>query len=324
MISIVIVSYNTRDILRNCLTALYAHPPGAEMEVFVVDNHSADGSAQMVRREFARVRLIANIENRGFAAANNQAFRLARGEYIVLLNPDAFVKSGAIDAATAFMARTPQCGISGGRLVDPDGRLDPSARRFPTWMAKLFTLTGMSSRYPSSPVFNRHDFGGFGHNRSQRVDWVPGTFVVLRTRMLAEIGFFDERFFIYYEETDLCRRARQNGWEVYFIPDAEVVHIGGASSQTRKDEVYDPAGAQVLSFRMRSEWLYHRKNGGLPAVLANAGVEAGWHLLRFAVNRLPGRPAAATKRTGSASVLRLIRATLRDTGFGRRSPAVPW
>lgn len=324
MISIVIVSYNTRDILRGCLTALLAHPPGLEMEVFVVDNHSADGSAQMVRREFPQVRLIANTENRGFAAANNQAFRLARGRYIILLNPDAFVKPGAVVAAVDFMERTPQCGISGGRLVDLNGRLDPSARRFPTWWSKLCALTGMSSRYPSSPVFNRHDFGGFAHDRPLEVDWVPGTFVVLRARMLAAIGFFDERFFIYYEETDLCRRARQNGWQVHFVPDAEVVHIGGACSQTRKDKVFDPAGAQVLSFRMRSEWLYHRKNGGLPAVLANAGMELGWHLLRIWVNRLPGRPTAQSKRTTSANVIRLIRQTLRDTAFGRRSPAAPW
>ncbi|MBI9086100.1 MAG: glycosyltransferase family 2 protein [Desulfobacterales bacterium] len=324
MISIVIVSYKTRDILRGCLTALWAHPPGFEMEVFVVDNHSADGSTQMVRREFPQVRLIANSENRGFAAANNQAFRLAKGRYVVLLNPDAFVKPGAINAAVAFMEHTPQCGISGARLVDPRGRLDPSARRFPTWPAKLFTLSGMSSRYPSSPVFNRHDFGGFAHDRPRKVDWVPGTFAVLRARMLAEIGFFDERFFIYYEETDLCRRARHNGWQVYFAPDAEVVHIGGACSQTRTDKVYDPAGAQVLSFRMRSEWLYHRKNGGLLTVLANAGVELGWHLLRLWINRLPGRPAALSKRTASANVIRMIRQTLHDTAFGRRSPAAPW
>jgi len=324
MISIVIVSYKTRDILRGCLTALWAHPPGFEMEVFVVDNHSADGSTQMVRREFPQVRLIANSENRGFAAANNQAFRLAQGRYVILLNPDAFVKPGAVEAAVAFMERTPRCGISGGRLVGPNGQPDPSARRFPTWPAKLFTLSGMSGRYPSSPVFNRHDFGGLALDRPRKVDWVPGTFVVLRARMLAEIGFFDERFFIYYEETDLCRRARQNGWDVYFVPDAEVMHIGGACSQTRKDKAYDPAGAQVLSFRMRSEWLYHRKNGGLLSVLANAGVELSWHHLRLWFNRLPGRPAAQAKRTASANVIRMIRQTLRETAFGRCSPATPW
>jgi N-acetylglucosaminyl-diphospho-decaprenol L-rhamnosyltransferase len=324
MISTVIVSFNTRDILRGCLTELFANSQGLDMEVFVVDNRSSDGSAQMVEREFPKVHLIANTENLGFAAANNQAFRLARGRYIVLLNPDAFVKPGALQAAVSFMERTPGCGICGGRLVDLDGHLDPSARRFPTWPAKLSTLTGMSSRYPGSPVFNRHDFGGFAHDRHREVDWVPGTFVVLRQRMLAQIGLFDERFFIYYEETDLCLRARKNGWTVFFVPEAEVVHIGGASSKTRKDKEFDPAGAQVLSFRMRSEWLYHRKNGSLFTVLANAGVEFAWHLLRMWANRAKGRPGASSKRAGSANVIRLIRKTLRDTAFGRRSPAVPW
>jgi len=324
MISVVIVSYNARDTLRDCLTSLFTHPPDLEMEVFVVDNHSADGSAHMVKQKFPQVRLIANTENCGFAAANNQAFRLAKGSYVVLLNPDAFVKPGAIEAAVDFMERMPRCGVSGGRLVDPSGRLAPSARRFPNWRAKLFSLTGMSSRYPTSRVFNRHDFGSFAHDRPHEVDWVPGTFVVLRPKMLTEIGVFDERFFIYYEETDLCLRARQNGWKVYFVPDAEVIHIGGACSQTRKDELFDPSGAQVLSFRMRSEWLYHRKNGGLLSVLANAGVELGWHLLRFWFNRLPGLSEARSKRTASANVIRLIRKTLRDTSFGRRSPAAPW
>lgn len=324
MTSIVIVSYNTRDILRSCLQALFANAPGVEKEVFVVDNDSRDGSAAMVREEFPAVHLLANQQNLGFAAANNQAFELATGEYILLLNPDAFVKPNAIATALNFMQRTPACGVCGGRLVSEDGQLDPSARRFPTWLAKLFTLSGLSSKFPGSAIFNRHDFGGFGHDREQEVDWVPGTFTLLRTSMLNQIGFFDERFYIYYEETDLCLRARKSGWKVYFIPDAEVIHIGGACSQTREDESFDAAAAQVLSFRMRSEWLYHRKNSGLLQVLANAGVEAGWHLLRLLVNRLPGRTGSAAKRADSANVIQLIGKSLQETGFGRRSPVVPW
>jgi GT2 family glycosyltransferase len=324
MISVVIVSYNTCNILRTCLQELYKHTVGIAMEVFVVDNHSADGSADMVKREFHQVRLLANRENRGFAAANNQAFELATGEYIILLNPDAYVKAGAIERGIAFMARTPECGICGGRLVTPEGKLDPSARRFPSCLSKFFSLTGMSLRYPSSPVFNRHDFGGFAHDRPLEVDWIPGTFTIVRASLLDDIGPFDERFFIYYEETDLCRRAKQAGWKVFFIPDAEVVHIGGACSKTRKDQAYDPVASQVLSFRMRSEWLYYRKNGGLLQVLVNAGVEQGWHLLRLLLNLLPGRSQAAAKRAAAVNVLRLIAQSLRDTGFGRRSPALPW
>ncbi len=324
MLSIIIVSFNTCNILRECLKALFDNSPGGGLEVFVVDNDSRDGSANMVQEEFPVVNLLANDKNLGFAAANNQAFREATGKYIILLNPDAFVKPHAVEKAVAFMDQNSGCGICGGRLESPDGSLDPSARRFPTWLSKFFTLTGISSRFPASPFFNRHDFGGFAHDRPIEVDWVPGTFTILRKDMLSQIGYFDERFYIYYEETDLCLRAKKAGWKIYFTPEPEVIHIGGASSQTRKDESYDPNASQVQSFRMRSEWLYYRKNEGLLQVMANAGIEMGWHLLRLVVNFLPGRSYAREKRAYSASTVRVIIKSLRDTKWGSISPAVPW
>ncbi len=324
MLSVVIVSYNTRGILRRCLKALFENTGQDQMEVLVVDNDSRDGSAHMVRDEFPRVRLKANRDNLGFAAANNQAFALAKGEYILLLNPDAFVKPGTVDNAAEFMRTNPDCGICGGRIVDPDGSLNPSARRFPNWFSNLCILTGLSSRFQGSSILNRHDFGGFAHDQIKEVDWVPGTFMLLRRNMLDDIGFFDERFYIYYEETDLCQRARQAGWKVYFIPDAEVEHIGGASSKTRKDKAYNKASAQVMNFKMRSEYLYYRKYGGLFSVLSHAGLELGWHALRMGVNTLRRRPGARDKVVESCMVIHLIRQALLDTSYGRNSPPVPW
>jgi GT2 family glycosyltransferase len=324
MVSVVIVSYNTRDILRKCLEALFAHTLDLEFEVFVVDNDSRDGSAEMVAQEFPRVILTANKENLGFAAANNQAFSRAGGEFILLLNPDAFVRPGAISTAAEFMRSNPSCGICGGKILNTDGSLNPSARRFPGWTSKLFILTGLSSRFHDSPFFNRHDFGGFAHDRVMEVDWVPGTFMLLRRKMLDRIGFFDERFYIYYEETDLCLRAKKAGWKVFFIPDAQVEHIGGASSKTRKDKTYSKAASQVVNFRMRSEYLYFRKNKGLFSVLANAGVEIFWHLGRITVNRLKKGPEAGEKLSGSVAGLKLIRQALADTRLGRKSPRRPW
>lgn len=323
-ISIIIVSFNTSDILRQCLEALFRNPGSHELEVFVVDNNSADDSADMVRKSFHQVHLIENHENRGFAAANNQAYKIATGDYIILLNPDAFVKAGAINNVVSFMESHPDCGICGARLVNLDGKLDPSARRFPNSLYKLFTLSGLSDKYSSSKIFGRGDFKYFDHNSVMEVDWVPGTFTVYRSEMLKETGFFDERFFIYYEETDLCLTAKRSGWKIYFIPDAEVIHVGGASAKTRKDRTFDTGGSQVLKFRMRSEYLYFRKNYGLMSVLANSGVEIGWHLMRYLLNMRPGNGNCSLKRQGSRTIIQHGIRALIDTKSGKISPQIPW
>lgn len=324
MLSVIIVSYNTASLLRDCLEKLFSTAKMLDMEVFVVDNNSADDSVTMVQRKFPQVNLIANQDNRGFAAANNQAWQQAKGDYILLLNPDAFVKPDALQNAISFMETHPQCGLCGGRLVKPDGSLDPSARRFPGWLSKFFTLSGLRSRFPNSPLFSRHEFGGFDHASALEVDWVPGTFTIYRQSMLEQTGLFDERFYIYYEETDLCLSAKRKGWQVFFIPDAEVVHVGGASSKTRKDQQFDSGAGQVVKFRMRSEWLYYRKNSGLPAVLANSGVEFIWHILRYGVNLLPGREYAMEKRLESKAIMNKIICSLKDTSFGKTAPPTPW
>ncbi len=324
ILSVVIVSFNTRDILRNALEALFEESQGIEMEVFVVDNNSHDDSAAMVQRCFPSVRLIANTVNLGFAAANNQAFRLTSGRYIILLNPDAYVKPSAIKNCIAFMEETPQCGLCGGKIISPEGRLEPSARRFPSALSKLLTLSGIRGKFPHSPLLNYHEFGGFAHDRPMEVDWVPGTFTIVRKAMLDAIGVFDERFYIYYEETDLCLRAKKAGWKIFFIPDASVMHIGGACSKTRKDQTFDSKAAQVLSFRMRSEWLYYRKNKGLLAVISNAGVELLWHGVRYLKNRILASGDAEKKRMAASSIIQQIIQSLRDTGYGRTSPPIPW
>jgi hypothetical protein len=324
MITVVIVSYNTHDILRNCLDALYRNSREIDMEVIVVDNASHDGTPDMIRAEFPMVRLIVNSMNSGFAAANNQAYAVSSGRYIVLLNPDAYLRPSSLANGIAFMDRNPLCGLCGGKIISPEGRLEPSARRFPSALSKLLTISGLSWRFSGSPVINRHEFGGFSHDRPMEVDWVPGTFTIVRREMLENIGFFDERFYLYYEETDLCLRAKKEGWKVYFIPDAEVMHIGGASSKTRTDKTFDTKASQVLNFRLRSEWLYHRKNRGLFFLLASAGVELFWNSVRYARNIILPGSDAGSKRDTAASVNRQIIRSLRDTRFGLVSPPTPW
>ncbi len=324
MITVVIVSYNTRDILRNCLEVLFRNAEGLELEVIVVDNNSHDGSAEMVRAVFPSVRLLVNTANVGFAAANNQAYAVSSGRYIVLLNPDAYLRPSSLARGIDFMERNPLCGLCGGRIVSPEGRLEPSARRFPSAVSKLLTISGLSWKFASSPVLNRHEFGGFAHDRSMEVDWIPGTFTIVRRQMLEHIGFFDERFYLYYEETGLCLRAKKAGWKVFFIPDAEVMHIGGASSKTRKDKSFDRKAAQVLNFRLRSELLYHRKNRGFIPLLASTGVELGWNSIRYVKNVVFPGADSLRKRNTAAAVNRQIIQALRDTRFGRVSPPAPW
>jgi len=268
--------------------------------------------------------LIENKTNLGFAAANNQAYELATGQYVILLNPDAYIKPGALENGVAFMEEHPRCGLCGGRLVNLDGDLDPSARRFPNSLYKFFTLSGLSDKFAASRIFGRGDFKYFDHNSVQEVDWVPGTFTIYRRRMLTQTGLFDERFFIYYEETDLCLRAKRNGWKVFFVPDAQVVHVGGGSARTRKDQKFDKGGSQVLKFRMRSEYLYFRKNNGFLSVMANAGVEIGWHALRYVANLRPGGENRSLKRAESAGFVSQGLQALWDTRMGRFSPPIPW
>jgi hypothetical protein len=293
------------------------------MEVFVIDNNSKDDSARMVQTEFPAVHLISNVKNVGFAAANNQAYALASGRYIILLNPDAYIQPLSMKKGIDFMDQTPQCGLCGGKIISPEGRIEPSARRFPSAYSKLLTLSGISGKFSNSPILNRHEFGGFAHDRPMEVDWVPGTFTIVRKEMLDSIGFFDNRFNLYYEETDLCLRAKKAGWKVYFIPYAEVMHIGGASSKTRKDKSFDNKAAQVLSFRMRSEWLYYRKNKGLSGILSTAGVELLWYVARYIKNLLPAA-GAKNKRVAALAVSRQIIHSLSDTRFGTISPPTPW
>lgn len=322
-VSIIIVSYNTCEMLRECLQSVFGSETGQEAEAIVVDNASRDGSVKMVREEFPQVLLVENSWNAGFAAGVNLGYTRATGKYVFLLNPDARLKPGAIERAVEFMERHPECGICGARLLNPQGGLEPSARRFPGTLNKFLIISGLSTRYPRSRFFGRADYLYRDHREVMEVDWVPGTFSAIRASLLEQLGFLDERFYLYYEETDLCLRAKRAGWKVYFIPGAEVVHEGGGSSKTRKDMDFDAGAAQLVKFRMRSELLYFRKNYGLPAVLANAGVEIGWLLLRALVNLKPGTENQEKRKSSLRAVGSCFQA-LADTRWGSFSPPTPW
>jgi len=232
LVSIVVVTYNSEDEIRDCLQSIITTKTSALWELIVVDNASRDRSASIVREEFPQAKLIANTANVGFAAANNQALPFLQGDLVLLVNPDSRLCEGAIDAAVAHMKRYPECGILGGLLFDEDGGAHPSARRFPNALRKILMLSGLRERWKSKKWFRDSEFGWSDFQRPLNVDWVPGAFTMLRRSLIRELGFFDERFYLYYEETDLCLRAKRHGWEIHFIPDSRVIHEGGPAVES--------------------------------------------------------------------------------------------
>jgi GT2 family glycosyltransferase len=323
-LSVVIVSFNTVSILRDCLVALRKASDGLFVETIVVDNNSSDGSPEMVASEFPEVCLIENKENRGFAAANNQAISRAEGRYIVLLNSDAMLHPNALRIALWKMESNPEVGIAGAQLVGQDGSWQPSARSFPSPLNDFLTLTGLSARFPKSRFFGRVDRTYADPREESQVDWVPGAFSIVRYEALEQVGAFDEDFFLYYEEVDLCRRFKAAGYKVYYWPEIVVVHLGGESSRTVKHLTLSSAGSQLMLWRMRSALLYYRKNHGYLHAWSAMKIESFWHRLRLLRNRLSGRKIGHQKAQLSMEVMKLLTRAWNETGGGAESPPRPW
>ena len=239
-LSIIIVSYNTRDLLAQCLTsvreALHRAAEAAKMEpetygeVWVVDNASADGTANHVHAAFPWVHLIANQENRGFAAANNQALDQARGRYLLLLNPDTVVLDGALDCLTSFLDEHPNAGMVGGRLQYANGAFQQSAFRFPTLSMVFLDFFPVNYRLTDSRWNGRYPRSAYEHGPFV-VDHPLGACMLVRREVVNQVGLLSEDFFLYCEEVDWCLRIRRAGWHIYCEPRARFLHHSGASTQ---------------------------------------------------------------------------------------------
>lgn len=231
-LTISIVNWNTQEELRECLAGIFSQDNSISSEVIVVDNGSADGSAEMIRTEFAdRVVLIANPDNRGFGAAHNEAIKQSAGRYVLLMNPDSHVVSqDALKRMVEYMDANEDIGILGPRIVNPDGTLQFSARRFPPMFAGVFRHTILGRLFPKNRFVRGYLMSDESHDRIMDVDWVSGCAMLARKETLDEIGVFDERFFMYCEDVDLCKRAHQSGWRVVYYPEVEVSHRIGAAS----------------------------------------------------------------------------------------------
>ncbi len=228
-LSVVVVNWNVRELLRRCLHSVLHPSSEIALEVIVVDNGSTDGSVEMVRQEFPTVHLIANSDNRGFPAANNQGIAIARGRYILLLNPDTEVADDALARLLDFADANPDVGIVGPQLLYPDGRVQSSRRRFPTLTTALFESTWLQP-YAPRHLLERYYVSDQPDDVVQDVDWLCGAALMARSQAIAQVGLMDEGFFMYSEELDWCRRFREAGWRVVYLPTARVVHYEGKSS----------------------------------------------------------------------------------------------
>jgi GT2 family glycosyltransferase len=238
-VAIIIVSYNCREPLRACLRSLQT----GKHTIVVVDNASADNTTEMLRREFPSVTLIENPENHGFAAACNQGVRATDEPFVLLLNPDTIVELSALLRLLQVMRERPDVGACGPRILNPDGTLQPSCRRFPTLGTMLLAELGWRRRYLMRD---------WQHDDTREVDQLMGSCLLLRREALEQVGLLDERFFLYFEEVDLCWRLKQAGWRVLFVHDATIIHSAGASTKT--------APQPNLVHRYRSLFEFYRKH----------------------------------------------------------------
>lgn len=307
-LTVVMVNYNTAGLLPEAIGRLDRASEGLAVHTVIVDNSSRDDSLALIQRRFGDRDLIANPVNVGFGRANNQALALLRGRYVLLLNTDAFVAPDSLRKTLAYMDAHPRCGILGVRLVGRNGSLQPSARYFPTPWNIFLQRTRLHRWFRRTRLVDDLERE---HDSVRQCDWVPGCFYLVRRELIKEIGLFDPRYFLYYEEIDHCFAARRAGWEVTFFPHTSVVHLGGESA--RSTGRLNAHNRQITALRIESELLYFRKNHGLGAVFANVLLITLGDALLALRRLLRGGPAAPCQALPCWSILLRTRLGSRPT-----------
>lgn len=279
-LTVIIVSYETRELTLTAIATLLENAGPVAMRVVVWDNASTDGSADAIAARFPQVELVRSAENVGFARANNAVAEGAESEWLLLLNPDTETRPGAIAALLAFAKAQPDAGIVGGRTLFADGSLNPAScwNRITPW-SLLCSATGLTRAFPGSTLFNPEGIGDWRRDSVRRVDIVTGCFLMIPTRLWRQLGGFDERYFMYGEEADLCLRAARLGYRPMITPAAEIVHLVGASTPRRIDKLVGVMRARGTL--VRAHW-----SPGL--VPLGMGLFALWGVLRLVGSRLSG------------------------------------
>ena len=257
-VSIVIINWNTKKLLRDCLASVYEKAGDIDYEVIVVDNASVDGSSEMIRNEFRQIILIENPENRGFAAANNQAMAVAKGRYVLLLNSDTIVLGDAIANTVRFADAHPKAGVIGCKVLNPDRTVQRTCFMFPSILNILLSSTYLYKLFPKSKFFGREQMTWWDRSDVRQVDVVTGCFMLVRREAIDQVGMMDERFFMYGEETDWCYRFGKKGWKVMFAPVGRIIHFGGQSASQKPVAMIIQLRMSILKFiRKHNGWLSH-------------------------------------------------------------------
>ena len=278
-VSIVIVNWNTREMLRDCLRSVYESTTTVLFETIVVDNASCDQSVEMIESEFHAVRLIKNNQNRGFGAANNQGMEIARGRYVLLLNSDTLAHKHSIDHSVQFADEHLGAGVVGCRVLNRDGSLQESCFMFPSLLNWALHASYLYKLFPRSRFFGREQMSWWDRVDERQVDVVTGCFMLVRREAIREVGVFDERFFMYAEETDWCLRFAQAGWQRWFTPGGEITHFGGGSAPK-----YGARRAEVTN---RSFVRYAFKHWSKSRATIGVGLITAFYLSRL-LGHLPG------------------------------------
>jgi len=269
-LSVIIVNYNVKYFLEQCLHSVKKASENIHLEVFVVDNNSVDGSVEMVRDKFPEVILIANKKNVGFSVANNQAIRVSKGEYILLLNPDTIVEHDTFKKVIAFMDNHPNAGGLGIKMVDGQGNFLPESKRgLPTPAVAFYKISGLSKLFPKSKRFAKYHLGNLDNDETNRVEILAGAFMLLRKSVLDKVGLLDETFFMYGEDIDLSYRIIKAGYDNYYYPEARIIHYKGESTKKGSiNYVFVFYNAMVIFAKKH----YSQKNARLFSLFINLAI----------------------------------------------------
>ena len=258
-VTVVIISYNVEELLNKCITSI-KRETNCSYEIIVVDNNSKDNSIIMVETHHPDVILIKNKDNVGFARANNQAFKKAKGRYFLMLNPDTIVLDIAIDKLVKFMDGHLDTGACGPKNLNPDMTLQHNCHHFPTLYTRLVFHLQLTRFFPRNKLFGREHMTYWDYNEIKEVDWITGCSLLIRKKTLDQVGLLDENFFMYTEETDLCFRLKKAKWKTVFYPDAAIIHYGGQSALSQnKEKVF---AKSIITYLFTTRYYFFKKHYG--------------------------------------------------------------
>jgi len=310
-IDILVVNFNTSKLLGDMFSTLHHSDYAGEFRCLIVDNASSDASAEILQRNHSEELLLLNKINVGFGRANNQLVEHIKGKFVLLLNTDAFVAPDTLTKSADYMENHSECGILGVRLTDRDGEMQPSCRYFPTPFNVFLSRTGLDRFFPWVRLV---DDMSWDHATERECDWVPGCYYLIRREVIDQIGLFDPRYFLYYEEIDHCKRVKEAGWKVVYYPHTSVVHLGGESAKSAGE--LTASGRQISALQIESELLYFRKHHGWAGLALHMLLVTLGDLILALKAMLKGRGRAAIAACWQHA--RITWGLLLDTHFATR------